>query len=153
MATSILLWSASDALSRPGASFARLFLYWDFLWAAEIALAPLFAVDAEVYWNGGHAIGHAQDLQLVAQHAFRQHVVEHAAHELAVRRGLGKGGVIQDEAGHTLVEVHAIPTEYGHKVDGHGRKQPAPVHPRAPEHAVEAVLADCEQIVELRGIH
>lgn len=120
---------------------------------AEIALAPLFAVDAEVYWNGGHAIGHAQDLQLVAQHAFRQHVVEHAAHELAVRRGLGKGGVIQDEAGHTLVEVHAIPTEYGHKVDGHGRKQPAPVHPRAPEHAVEAVLADCEQIVELRGIH
>jgi len=101
----------------------------------------------------GRAVGHAQQLYLVAQHTLRQHMIEHATHQLSVGSRLGHRRVIQDEAGCAGIEVDVPSAEDAQQVDGHRGQQASPVHLGAREHPVEAVLADADQLVELHRVH
>lgn len=68
-------------------------------------------------------------------------MVEYAADTLAPLRSLFCRGVIKDETGSPLVEVHLATAQNADEMNGHHGKQTAPVHRRAGQHAVEAVLA------------
>ena len=120
---------------------------------AEVLLLALLTVKREVNGNRCATVEVGQYQFLEAQYTLVLHMVVHTADSLYRHARLLKRRVIYDVTAGLLSFLGMFFTKNGEEADAHAQKQTAPVHRLTAHHAIVAVLARLNQIVEIFAVH